>query len=146
LARSLPDNCVKEHLCNTGFGDILDRFVFVHDEHEKFMLLRQCRAALTKPGTVTLELALLKVPSVVFFMTSRLTYMLARLVVKVPYMALPNLLLHKSVFKEFIQADCSIDTLCNEMLDLYKKSLTHNNQYHDFIADCTALRAMLRRS
>ena len=146
LARSLPDDCVKDHLRNAGFGDILDRFIFVRDEHEKFMLLRQCRAALTKPGTVTLELALLNVPSVVFFTTSKLTYTIGRLLVNVPYMALPNLLLNKIVFKEFIQADCSIDTLCGEVLDLYKKSLEHDKMYLDFTADCIILREMLRNS
>jgi len=146
LARSLPDNYVKEHLRNAGLSDILDRFIFVRDEHEKFMLLRQCRVALTKPGTVTLELALLNVPSIVFFKTSWLTYRIARLLVNVSYMALPNLLLNKTVFKEFIQADCLIDRLCDELLDLYKKSLEPDITYLDFITDCTVLRAMLRNS
>jgi len=146
LARSLPDNYVKEHLRNAGLGDILEKFIFVQDEHEKFMLLRQCRVALTKPGTITLELALLQIPSVVFFMTSRLTYTIAKLLVTVPYMSLPNLLLNKTVFKEFIQADCSPEKLSQELLDLYKKSIIQDKTYHDFIADCTVLRDMLRNS
>lgn len=62
--------------------------------------------ALTKPGTNTLELALLGVPTVVVYKTSWLTYWLARLVVKVESMTLPNLLTGQQLFDEFIQGNC----------------------------------------
>ena len=60
-------------------------------------------AALVKSGSSTLEAALLGVPSVVYYRLSWFSYHLARMVAKVPYIALPNLIAGKEVFPEFVQ-------------------------------------------
>lgn len=65
--------------------------------------LREARVALASTGTVTLECALLGVPTVALYKTSWLTYQIARRLVTVEYMAMPNLLARGQVFPEFIQ-------------------------------------------
>ena len=69
-------------------------------KREKFDVLSRCAVALSKPGTITLQLALLGVPTVVTYKTSFFTYYIARSLVNVPYMGLPNLFLQKEVFPE----------------------------------------------
>ena len=60
--------------------------------------------ALTKSGTVTLELALHGVPSVVAHRVHPFTYAVGRLLVRgIRFLALPNLLLDREVFREFVQ-------------------------------------------
>jgi len=142
MAASLPDGYVQQQVRDAGFGDILGHLMFVRDEHEKLTLLSQCCAALTKPGTVTLELALLKVPSVVFFKTSWLTYRIAKFFATIQSMALPNLLLNKQLFKEFIQSDCTVDALSYELLRLYK-NVANTQEQESFQKDCNVLRLML---
>lgn len=82
---------------------------YVADEKEKYQVLASCCAALTKPGTNTLELALLEVPGVVLYKTSWLTYWLARMVINVSSMTLPNLLAGEQLYVECIQRDCRVE-------------------------------------
>ncbi len=120
IAESLSKQKIEGKIKDVG----LDRYVtFVYDEKEKLGAINQSCLALTKPGTVTLELALLGVPAVVLFKASWLTYVLARLVVKVPYMSLPNLFLDKLVYEEFLQGDCDPDKIFKHAEKLYKDFL-----------------------
>ena len=66
---------------------------YVTDHNELMEHLKRSACVLTKPGTNTLELALLGVPGAVLYKTSWLTYWLARMVVNVGSMTLPNLLM-----------------------------------------------------
>ena len=76
------------------------RVFFVHDHHYEYM--KACDVAFATSGTVTLELALMGVPSVIFYRTSGLKYFLGKRMLAVPFIGLPNLILNKSVFAEFI--------------------------------------------
>lgn len=68
-------------------------------------------AALTKSGTITLELALDGIPMVVAYRTSRATYALARRLVDVPYIALVNLVADELLVPEFVQDAATPTTL-----------------------------------
>ena len=50
-------------------------------------------------------------PTVVLYKTSPLTYSIGKLVVKVPHLAMPNLLAEEELFPEFIQAEASPENL-----------------------------------
>jgi lipid-A-disaccharide synthase len=65
--------------------------------------MRSCRAIMAASGTATLETALLEVPTAVAYKFSELTYLLGRMLVKVPFISLPNLILGQCVFPEFLQ-------------------------------------------
>jgi len=61
-------------------------------------------AALTASGTATLELGALGVPMVVVYRVHPITYALARRLVRVEHIALPNLLASRPLVPEFVQA------------------------------------------
>ena len=84
-------------------------------------LLKECKAAIVTSGTATLEAAILKVPQVVCYKTSSISYFLAKLVVKVKYIALVNLICDKEVVKELIQDDFNADNLFNELNRILNK-------------------------
>ncbi len=69
----------------------------------RYSVLRTCQLALAASGTVTLETALLEVPTVVAYRFSALTFALGKRLVRVPWIALPNLILGKEVFPELLQ-------------------------------------------
>lgn len=73
------------------------------DSAGRYELMRSCRAIMAASGTATLETALLGTPTAVAYTFSMPTYLLGRLLVKVPYMSLPNLILDAPVFPEFLQ-------------------------------------------
>ena len=84
-------------------------------------LLKECKAAIVTSGTATLEAAILKVPQVVCYKTSSISYFLAKLFVKVKYIALVNLICDKEVVKELIQDDFNADNLFNELNRILNK-------------------------
>ena len=73
-------------------------------EAEKFAAFRRARAALAASGTVTLELALARVPTVVAYRVSRLEEAIVRALATAPSIVLPNLILGENVMPEFVQA------------------------------------------
>jgi lipid-A-disaccharide synthase len=82
--------------------------------------LRVADLAIASSGTVTLECAFFGVPCVVLYKLSWPTYWIARQIVKVPYIAMPNLLAGERVFPELIQADATPENLAREALDLLR--------------------------
>ncbi len=66
-------------------------------------VLRQARGALVTSGTATLETALMRCPMVVVYKTSWLTYALGRLLIRVPFLGMVNLVAGEALCPEFIQ-------------------------------------------
>ncbi|MDO9584065.1 MAG: lipid-A-disaccharide synthase [Desulfomicrobium sp.] len=89
--------------------------VTLADSSSRYELMRSCRAIMAASGTATLETALLGTPTAVAYKFSQLTYLLGRLLVKVPFISLPNLILGKSVFPEFLQHDANPSALAAAM-------------------------------
>ncbi|EGH00124.1 Lipid-A-disaccharide synthase [gamma proteobacterium IMCC2047] len=73
-------------------------------------------ALLVASGTVTLEAALLKRPMVVAYKVSKMTYRIARKMIKVDHIALANLLSKKPMVPEFIQDEASPENLSQALL------------------------------
>ena len=68
--------------------------------------------AIASSGTVTMECAYFRVPTVILYKTSFLTAFLGRLFIKVKCIGMPNLLAgHKKIYPEFIQKDANPDNL-----------------------------------
>lgn len=85
-------------------------------EAEKLAAFRVARAALAASGTVTLELALAQVPTVAAYRGASWEAAIARRLIKLPSVILPNLILGRSVVPEFIQDDATPDALSLSLL------------------------------
>lgn len=72
-------------------------------ENNQYDVLKYSQAALLASGTITLEAALLGTPAVVTYSLPGWLYFLAKRLVKVPFISLPNLLLGKEVYPEILQ-------------------------------------------
>ena len=66
-------------------------------------------------GTATLEALLLHRPMVTFYKLNWLTYIIAKLMVKIPYYSLPNIIAGKKVIQELIQSDATPENLAIEI-------------------------------
>ncbi len=82
--------------------------------------LGQASLAIASSGTITMECAWFRVPTVVLYKTSPLTHALGRRLVKVPYLAMPNLLAGEELFPEFIQSAANADNLAEASLLLLR--------------------------
>ena len=82
--------------------------------------LGQASIAIASSGTVTMECAWFRVPTVVLYKTSPLTHALGRALLKVPHLAMPNLLAGEELFPEFIQSAANADNLADASLLLLR--------------------------
>lgn len=74
---------------------------------QTYQLLHHAHAALVASGTATLETALFKVPQVVLYRGGAISVGIARLVIKIKFISLVNLIMDKKVVEELIQQDCN---------------------------------------
>lgn len=78
-------------------------------------LLAACDAAVVASGTATLEAALAQAPQVIVYKTSWLTYLVARLLVRVQHIGLVNLLAGRRLAPELLQRACTAQNICAEV-------------------------------
>lgn len=99
-------------------------------------LLANAKAAIVTSGTATLETALFRVPQVVVYRTSSFSYRIAKMLIKVPFISLVNLVADREVVRELIQDDASENKTLNEIKRLvedaaYRSSILRG--YDDII-------------
>ena len=100
--------------------------------NKTYDLLSISEAALVTSGTATLETALFKVPQVVCYKGSRISYEIAKRVIKLDYISLVNLILNKTAVTELIQSDFNKKRLKEELtiiLDPYKRAAMFLDYY-----------------
>ena len=86
---------------------------------EQFISVDDSQAAISaadlvvlSSGTATLEAMLLRRPMIVGYKMAEITFAIASRIVKVPYVALPNLLAGRQLVPEYIQRDLTVDKVC----------------------------------
>ena len=82
--------------------------------------LSESDVAIASTGTVTMECAFFGVPTVTLYKTSWLTYQIARRIVTVKSLTMPNLLAGEEVYPEFIQKAATPENISAAALDLLK--------------------------
>jgi lipid-A-disaccharide synthase len=80
--------------------------------------LSQATLAIASTGTVTMECAYFGVPTIAIYKTSWSTFQIGKRIVKVKFLAMPNLLANEAVFPEFIQTDATAENISREAIDL----------------------------
>ena len=98
-------------------------------------IVKNAEAAVVNSGTASLETVLLGTPQVVgFIMGSRITYAIARKIVKVKFISLGNLIIDRQAFKEFIQEDCNAGNLVAEVRALIEDGAYRRKMLSEY--DC----------
>jgi len=99
---------------------------------ERFAATRIARAALTKSGTSTLELALAGVPMVAFYKVSGWEAAIARRVIRVPTVILANLVIGDNVVPEFLQENCTAAQLAPAVVEILASGAARQRQINAF--------------
>jgi lipid-A-disaccharide synthase len=84
--------------------------------------LNACDAAIVCSGTATLETGLMTKPMVVVYKTSWLTWFIGRMVIKIPYIALVNIVAGRKIAEELLQNNASPEAIAEETLKLLEPS------------------------
>ncbi len=111
---------------------------FIRKENVKFIsnktydLLSISYAAIVTSGTATLETALFKVPEIVCYKTSWLSYQIGKLLVNLKFISLVNLIMDRQVVKELIQNDfneVNLEAALHQLLDDYNRAVMFLDYY-----------------
>ncbi|TCP21898.1 lipid-A-disaccharide synthase [Tenacibaculum skagerrakense] len=105
-APSQPESFYKDFISNKNV-----KFI----NNKTYDLLSVSHAALVTSGTATLETALFKVPQVVCYKGSWLSYQIAKRIITLKYISLVNLIMDKEVVTELIQNDFNKQKLEQEL-------------------------------
>lgn len=125
---------------NSFYDDLLAPYKNVSTVVNKtYRLLWECKAALVTSGTATLETALFAVPEVVCYKGNAVSFQIAKMMIKIKYICLVNLIMDKEVVKELIQQDLTADNIISEL----KKLLYDREKQAQLNLDYTALRNLL---
>ncbi len=82
--------------------------------------LHICHLVLVASGTATLETALMKKPMIIMYRIALLTYLVGRLMIRVPTIGLANIVAGRQIVPELIQGDASPQRVCQEAVSLLK--------------------------
>ena len=93
-------------------------------------VIRHAEAAVVNSGTASLETVLFNTPQIVGYITSPITYWIARKIIKIKYISLGNLIVDRLAFKEYIQDDCNADALVAEV-----RRLIEDKEYRERMLD-----------
>lgn len=91
-------------------------------EGDTYDVMKVADVALATSGTVTLEAALCGLPSVICYKTSAITVAIARCLVHIPYIGLPNIVAGRQILPELIQEAMTPDNMAKEVLNFLEPS------------------------
>jgi lipid-A-disaccharide synthase len=115
VAPSITRDAIDQALAGVRLPSLLDLTVLEGRTHEA---IRAADVALAKPGTVTLEVALLGTPQVVTTRVNALSAWLIRRLVRVSSYTMPNLIAGRAVVPEFLQEDADPERIAEALLGL----------------------------
>ncbi|MDD4856487.1 MAG: lipid-A-disaccharide synthase [Candidatus Krumholzibacteria bacterium] len=101
--------------------------------------LADASLVLAASGTVTLQCALSGTPTVVSYRTSVLSYAIGKSLVKIPWIAMPNVLARRRILPELIQSDATPERIAKEALSILDDPV----RYRAMSADLMSVRNLL---
>ena len=108
------------------------RTIVIKAERDKIDAFAASTAALAASGTVSLQLALARLPQVIAYRVSPATAWLVRRLIRIPHASLPNILLNEALVPELLQADCEPVALSRAVADLLEKAELRQVQIDGF--------------
>lgn len=116
------------------YYDLINNTKNIHLSNEgTYNILNKVRAAAVTSGTATLETALHQVPEVVCYKGGKISFMIAKTLIKVKYISLVNLIADKLIVKELIQEDLSAKSLSLELMRLLQTGTYRDEMIHNYI-------------
>jgi lipid-A-disaccharide synthase len=102
-------------------------------------VVRACDLVLTASGTVTLESAIMGTPMVIIYRVSKLSEAIGRLLIRTPFIGLPNLIAGRAISPELIQDAANPQSLADTAIGLLKNPRRLEQQRQEL----AAIRALL---
>jgi len=103
----------------------------ISDENIKKQILNKSIFAVSKSGTVSLEICNAKVPSIIIYKMNFLNYLIVKLLVKIKYANIINIINNKEIIPELIQKECNAKEIYNSVVYFLKNPEMMKRQIND---------------
>ena len=124
----------KDHL--KWLGDDIEQYknlkILVSDSLES--LVEKSKIAICASGTVTLELAIMGIPAIVIYKTGKINAFIGRHILKIGFVALPNLTINREVYPELLQEKCRAELIIDSMDKILSNDNIKTKMNNDIIA------------
>ena len=111
------DNGIKKSSLLVGDGSKINRVV-AESAIERYDLYAKTYIAIVASGTVSAELAMLHIPTIVIYKMNPVTTWLVRQVIRVNWVSLVNILLNRGVYPEFLGPDANTENVLDAVQQL----------------------------
>lgn len=121
IRESVPGLRAKVMFPTEKIRDQLTSIIEAHGDIKDFELIPnsesfKARGVLTSSGTISLVCALAAIPGILMYRTNTLTYVMAKVLVKIRTIGIANIILEKSIHKEYLQSAMNPKTMAREMV------------------------------
>lgn len=112
-------------------------FIVIKDK--TYELLRYSKFGLIKSGTSTLEAAIFKLPMIIIYKTSALTYYIGKALISLDKIGMPNIILQKRILPELVQNEATTENIFSHA----DKILSNVSHYDQIKTELDKIPAML---
>ena len=130
-------NLIKEKINNTNVKNV----EVISEENIKKQLLDKSIFAVSKSGTVSLEICNAKVPSIIIYKMNFLNFLIVKMLVKIKYANIINIINDKEIIPELIQKECNAREIYNSVVYFLKNPKLMKKQINDCEETLTKIRS-----
>ena len=105
----------KELIVNFIKKDSLNNTQVISDENIKSQILSNSVFAVAKSGTVSLEICNANIPSIIIYKINMINYLIMKLLVKVKFANIINIINNKEIIPELLQSECNAKEIFNSV-------------------------------
>ena len=110
----------KEFIVNHVKQTDLNNIDVISDDNIKSQILSNSIFAVSKSGTVSLQISSSNVPSIIIYKLSFINFMIFKLLVNVKFANIINIINDKEVIPELLQKECNAEEICRSVIYFLK--------------------------
>ena len=119
----------------------LNNVEVISDENIKKQILNKSTFAVSKSGTVSLEICNAKVPSIIIYKMNFLNFLIVKMLVKIKFANIINIINNKEIIPELIQKECNAKEIYNLVVYFLKNPELMKKQINDYEKTLTQIRS-----
>ena len=117
--KSTQDKLLKEGLTNCGS---------ISDDKIKSEILKSSIFAISKSGTISLEICNAKIPSIIIYKMNFINYLIVKMLVKVKFANIINIAANEEIIPELIQSNCNSKNIYDKIDNFFSDNQSIKNQ------------------
>ena len=130
-------NFISEKINNLNLKNV----EVISDENIKKQILNKSTFAVSKSGTVSLEICNAKVPSIIIYKMNFLNFLIVKMLVKIKFANIINIINNKEIIPELIQKECNAKEIYKSVVYFLKNPELMKKQINDCEETLTKIRS-----